>query len=420
VERYVIQGGIALTGSLNVQGAKNSALPIIAACLLGTGASILDNVPPLSDVAVMSQIMETIGAKMTWTGENRLRVDCTELDNWAIPDCLMRRMRSSFIVVGPLLGRLGRVRVTYPGGCAIGTRAIDLHLQGLKKLGAKITTGPSGQIEFQASQLGGAFIDLDIPSVGATENILMTAVTAQGTTVINNPAREPEIIDLQCFLNKMGAKVTGAGGDQIVIQGVNRLVPASHEIISDRIVAGTLLVAAAVTGGRITLTKVVPAHLSVVVAKLAEMGAAIEVGEDYITLYAPERLKSVEKIITAPYPGFPTDMQPQFMAALASAQGVGVLTEKIFDGRFKHIDELRRMGANISVDGRTAIIRGERLRGASVEATDLRAGAALAIAALAAEGVTSISGVQHIDRGYVALEAQLAALGAQISREKEA
>ncbi len=420
MERYVIQGGIALTGSLNVQGAKNSALPIIAACLLGTGASILDNVPPLSDVAVMSQIMETIGAKMTWTGENRLRVDCTELDNWAIPDCLMRRMRSSFIVVGPLLGRLGRVRVTYPGGCAIGTRAIDLHLQGLKKLGAKITTGPSGQIEFQASQLGGAFIDLDIPSVGATENILMTAVTAQGTTVINNPAREPEIIDLQCFLNKMGAKVTGAGGDQIVIQGVNRLVPASHEIISDRIVAGTLLVAAAVTGGRITLTKVVPAHLSVVVAKLAEMGAAIEVGEDYITLYAPERLKSVEKIITAPYPGFPTDMQPQFMAALASAQGVGVLTEKIFDGRFKHIDELRRMGANISVDGRTAIIRGERLRGASVEATDLRAGAALAIAALAAEGVTSISGVQHIDRGYVALEAQLAALGAQISREKEA
>ncbi len=420
MERYVIQGGIALTGSLNVQGAKNSALPIIAACLLGTGASILDNVPPLSDVAVMSQIMETIGAKITWTGENRLRVDCTELDNWAIPDCLMRRMRSSFIVVGPLLGRLGRVRVTYPGGCAIGTRAIDLHLQGLKKLGAKITTGPSGQIEFQASQLGGAFIDLDIPSVGATENILMTAVTAQGTTVINNPAREPEIIDLQCFLNKMGAKVTGAGGDQIVIQGVNRLVPASHEIISDRIVAGTLLVAAAVTGGRITLTKVVPAHLSVVVAKLAEMGAAIEVGEDYITLYAPERLKSVEKIITAPYPGFPTDMQPQFMAALASAQGVGVLTEKIFDGRFKHIDELRRMGANISVDGRTAIIRGERLRGASVEATDLRAGAALAIAALAAEGVTSISGVQHIDRGYVALEAQLAALGAQISREKEA
>lgn len=420
MERYVIQGGIALTGSLNVQGAKNSALPIIAACLLGIGASILDNVPPLSDVAVMSQIMETIGAKIAWTGENRLKVDCTKLDNWAIPDCLMRRMRSSFIVVGPLLGRLGRVRVTYPGGCAIGTRAIDLHLQGLKKLGAKITTGPSGQIEFQASQLRGAFIDLDIPSVGATENILMTAVTAQGTTVINNPAREPEIIDLQCFLNKMGAKVTGAGGDQIIIQGVNRLVPASHEIISDRIVAGTLLVAAAVTGGRITLTKVVPAHLSVVVAKLAEMGATLEVGEDYITLYALERLKSVEKIITAPYPGFPTDMQPQFMAALASAQGVGVLTENIFDGRFKHIDELRRMGANISVDGRTAIIRGERLRGASVEATDLRAGAALAIAALAAEGITSISGVQHIDRGYVALEAQLAALGAQISREKEA
>ncbi|HOC06919.1 MAG: UDP-N-acetylglucosamine 1-carboxyvinyltransferase [Bacillota bacterium] len=421
MERYVIQGGIALNGNLDVQGAKNSALPIMAACLLGNGASILDNVPALSDVAVMAQIMETIGAKVAWTGENQLRVDCTQLDNWAIPDYLMRRMRSSFIVVGPLLGRLGRVRVTYPGGCAIGTRAIDLHLQGLKKLGAKITTGPSGQIEFRASQLRGTFVDLDIPSVGATENILMAAVLAQGTTVINNPAREPEIVDLQSFLNKMGARVEGAGGDQIIIQGVDKLEPACHEIIPDRIVAGTLLVAAAVTGGRVTLHKVVPAHMSVVVAKLAEMGATIDVGKDYITLYAPEQLKSVEKIITAPYPGFPTDMQPQFMAALASAQGVGILTEKIFDGRFKHIDELRRMGANISVDGRTAIIRGvEKLRGASVEATDLRAGAALAIAALSAEGVTTLSGVQHIDRGYVNLEGQLAALGAKIYREREA
>lgn len=421
MERYVIQGGKALAGSVEVQGAKNSALPIMAACILGSGASILDNVPCLSDVAVMSQIMETIGARVAWTGANQLYVDCSNLDNWAIPDCLMRRMRSSFIVVGPLLGRLGRVRVTYPGGCAIGTRAIDLHLQGLQKLGVEITTGQSGQIEFRADKLQGSFIDLDIPSVGATENILMATVTARGTTIINNPAREPEIVDLQTFLNEMGAKVAGAGGDQIVIEGVDSLKAARHEIIPDRIVAGTLLVAAAVTGGKITLTKVIPAHLSVILAKLEEMGADIQSGKDYITLSAQGRLKSVDKIITAPYPGFPTDMQPQFMAALASARGVGMLTEKIFDGRFKHIDELRRMGANISVDGRTAIIRGvERLRGASVEATDLRAGAALVIAALSAEGVTTISGVGHIDRGYVAFEQQLAALGALISREKEA
>ncbi|MDD2282501.1 MAG: UDP-N-acetylglucosamine 1-carboxyvinyltransferase [Eubacteriales bacterium] len=420
MERYIIQGGRALAGSLDVQGAKNSALPIMAACILGSGISVLDNVPRLSDVAVMSQIMETIGARIAWTGANQLKVDCTDLDNWAIPDCLMRRMRSSFIVVGPLLGRLGRVRVTYPGGCAIGTRAIDLHLQGLQKLGVEIITGRSGQIEFRADKLQSCFIDLDIPSVGATENILMAAVIARGTTVINNPAREPEIVDMQSFLNKMGAKVAGAGGDQIVIEGVDSLEAVRHEIIPDRIVAGTLLVAAAVTGGKITLNKVIPAHLSVIIAKLAEMGADIRIGEDYVTLFAQGRLKSVDKIITAPYPGFPTDMQPQFMAALASARGVGVLTEKIFDGRFKHIDELRRMGANISVDGRTAIIRGvERLSGASVEATDLRAGAALVIAALSAEGMTAISGVQHIDRGYVAFERQLAALGALISREKE-
>jgi UDP-N-acetylglucosamine 1-carboxyvinyltransferase len=409
-----------IAGSVDVQGAKNSALPIMAACILGSGASVLDNVPPLSDVAVMSEIMETIGARIAWTDKSQLTVDCSNLDNWTIPDYLMRRMRSSFIVVGPLLGRFGRVRVSYPGGCAIGTRAIDLHLQGLQKLGVEISTGQSGQIEFRAGKLQGSFIDLDIPSVGATENVLMAAVTARGTTVINNPAREPEIIDLQSFVNKMGAKVTGAGSDQIVIEGVDNLGVARHEIIPDRIVAGTLLVAAAVTGGSITLTKVFPAHLSVIIAKLVEMGADIRVGDNYVTLFAQGRLKSVDKIITAPYPGFPTDMQPQFMAALASARGVGVLTEKIFDGRFKHIDELRRMGANISVDGRTAIIRGvERLCGASVEATDLRAGAALVIAALSAEGVTVVNGVQHIDRGYVAFEKQLAALGAQIVREKE-
>jgi len=419
VEQYIVHGGKAISGTLAVQGAKNSALPIMAACILSPGKTILENVPRLTDVQVMAEIMETIGAKVTWVGETTLSVDCTHLDNWVVPEHLMRKMRSSFIVVGPLLSRFGKVKVTYPGGCAIGTRAIDLHLLGLEKLGVDITPTQSGHIEFNAKTMQGTLIDFDMPSVGATENIMMAAVTVQGTTVINNPAREPEIIDLQYYLNKLGAKVSGAGGDHIVIEGVPSLGVANHTIIPDRIVAGTLMVAAAVTGGDVTLTGAVPGHLSVVIAKLTEMGANVEIQENSIRVSADGRLKAVDKIRTAPHPGFPTDMQPQFMAALATAKGVSVLTEKIFDGRFKHIDELRRMGANISVDDRTAIIRGvERLYGASVEATDLRAGAALVIAALGAEGVSTIEGVQHIDRGYVALEKQLAALGADICRQR--
>lgn len=419
MERYIVRGGKRLSGTLAVQGAKNSALPIMAACILSPGKTGLENVPRLTDVSVMADIMRTIGAKVSWTGKSQLAVDCTILNSWEVPEGLMRRMRSSFIVVGPLLSRFGRVNVTYPGGCAIGTRAIDLHLQGLEKLGAKYTPGKAGNLEFVAPELRGTHIDLDIPSVGATENIMMAAVTANGTTLINNPAREPEIVDLQLYLNKMGAKVSGAGGDQIVIDGVEKLRPVNHTIIPDRIVAGTLMVAAAVTGGDITLTNVVPNHLSVVIAKLTEMGAAVEAGKDSIRIIASQRLRAVDKIRTAPYPGFPTDMQPQFMAALTTARGVSVLTEKIFDGRFKHIDELRRMGANISVDDRTAIIRGvDRLHGASVEATDLRAGAALVIAALNASGVSVIEGVGHIDRGYMNLEHQLTLLGADIVREK--
>lgn len=419
MEHYIVHGGKAISGTMAVQGAKNSALPIMAACILSPGKSILENVPRLTDVEVMAEIMETLGARVQWLGPSTLSVDCTRLDNWEVPEHLMRRMRSSFIVVGPLLSRFGRVRVTYPGGCAIGTRAIDLHLLGLERLGVEITPTQSGHIEFMGSRLQGTLIDLDLPSVGATENIMMAAVTARGTTVINNPAREPEIIDLQSFLNNLGAKVSGAGSDHIRIEGVRQLGVANHTIIPDRIVAGTLMVAAAVTGGELTLTDVVPGHLSVVIAKLTEMGANIETKADTIWISAPHRLNAVDKIRTAPYPGFPTDMQPQFMAALATCRGVSVLTERIFDGRFKHIDELRRMGANISVDDRTAIIRGvERLYGASVEATDLRAGAALVIAALGAQGVSTIEGVHHIDRGYVNFEKQLSALGASITRTK--
>lgn len=419
MERYIVHGGKAISGTLAVQGAKNSALPIMAACILSPGKSILENVPRLTDVEVMVEIMETVGAKVEWIGDSTLTVDCSDLDNWEVPEHLMRRMRSSFIVVGPLLSRFGRVRVTYPGGCAIGTRAIDLHLQGLEKLGVEITPNQSGHIEFRGSKLKGTLIDLDIPSVGATENIMMAALTARGTTVINNPAREPEIVDLQYYLNNLGAKVSGAGSDHIVIEGVGELGIANHIIIPDRIVTGTMMVAAAVTGGNITLTNAVAGHLSVVIAKLTEMGACIETTTNTIRISAPTRLKAVDKIRTAPYPGFPTDMQPQFMAALATSHGASILTERIFDGRFKHIDELRRMGANISVDDRTAIIRGvERLYGASVEATDLRAGAALVIAALGAHGVSTIEGVHHIDRGYVYLEKQLTALGAHITRTK--
>jgi len=258
-----VSGGRPLSGTLAIQGAKNSALPVMAACILSPGQTVLENIPKLTDVLVMSEIMETIGAKVSWLDDAKLLVDCSNLNNWVIPDGLMRRMRSSFIVVGPLISRFGRVRVTYPGGCAIGTRAIDLHLKGLEKLGVEIISRQSGHIEFRAADLKGTLIDLDIPSVGATENIMMTAVTAQGATVINNPAREPEIVDLQQYLNKLGAKITGAGGDQIVIEGVDSLGTADHRIIPDRIVAGTLMLAAAVTGGDITLTNVIPGHLSV-------------------------------------------------------------------------------------------------------------------------------------------------------------
>lgn len=419
MERFVIQGGNRLSGELKIHGAKNAALPIMAASLLCPSTSVLHNIPDLTDVKNMGEILTNIGARVRFIAPDSLRINCSSLDNFEIPEDLMRRMRSSFIVVGPLLSRLGRVRVTYPGGCAIGTRGIDLHLKGLGALGVRVLERRSGHIEFVADKLQGNLIYLDYPSVGATENIMMAAVAAKGTTVISNPAREPEIVDLQNFLNKLGAKVSGAGSDHIIIHGVKEMGCVEHSIIPDRIVAGTILVAAATAGGEVRLPEVIPAHFSVVIAKLREMGAHIQVIDDSVTISADGRLRSVDQIRTAPYPGFPTDMQPQMMAALATANGVSMLTEKIFDGRFKHIDELRRMGANISVDDRTAVIRGvPRLTGARVEASDLRAGAALVIAALAAEGTSVIDGVLHIDRGYVALERQLASLGASIYREK--
>lgn len=419
MERYIVAGGNPLSGTLAVQGAKNSALPIIAACILSPGRTVLHNVPQLTDIDVMLEILRTVGAKVVWQDQSTLSIDSSSLDNWRIPESLMRRMRSSFFVVGPLLSRFGQVRVTYPGGCAIGTRSIDLHLKGLEKLGVEIKPTQSGHIDFRGDNLRGASIDLDIPSVGATENIMMAAVTAQGTTVIRNPAREPEIVDLGNYLQKLGAQISGAGTDKIVIQGVTQLGESNHTIIPDRIVAGTLILAAAITGGEIVLTNVIPGHLSAVIAKLAEMGVSVDAGSDTLRVVAQDGLNPVDKIITAPYPGFPTDMQAQFMAALASARGVSVIVEKIFDGRFKHVNELRRMGANISVDERTAIVRGvDSLSGASVEASDLRAGAALVLAALGSKGITTVNGVWHIDRGYVALEKQLSSLGAKITREK--
>ncbi|MTI95030.1 MAG: UDP-N-acetylglucosamine 1-carboxyvinyltransferase [Firmicutes bacterium] len=415
VGRYIINGGKPLRGLMDVHGAKNSALPIMAACLLSQGVCTIGNVPALSDVEIMAEILECSGAKASYA-EGVLRIDSSCLADGEIPEPLMRKMRSSFIVVGPLLARLGRVKVTYPGGCAIGTRAIDLHLKGLARLGVTVRES-YGSIEFVAKQLQGANIYLDYPSVGATENIMMAAVTAKGTTIISNAAREPEIVDLQNFLNRLGAKIAGAGTDQIRVDGVEELGSATYDIIPDRIVAGTLLVAAAATGGTITLQKVIPEHLTLATGKLVEMGAWIETGENWITVTGPERLGPVDKITTAPHPGFPTDMQPFFMAALAVADGVSIVTEMVFDGRFKHVDELRRMGANISIDNRAAIIRGvPELTGALVEATDLRAGAALTVAGLIAQGTTIIDCIEHVDRGYVSLEEQLRSLGADIRR----
>lgn len=419
MEKLVIQGGRPLSGSVNVHGSKNAALPILAASVLAQGRHVIGNVPDLSDIRVMIDILNALGCKSHYE-QGCVIVDSATIHSSHIPEALMRQMRSSIFLAGPLLARFGRAEIYQPGGCAIGERKIDLHLKGLHALGAQIEQSTNG-IVCRASRLKGADIFLDFPSVGATENIMMAAVKAEGITRIFNAAREPEIQDLQGFLNGMGACVIGAGTDTITIHGVDHLQACQYEVIPDRIVAGTLLIAAAATHGSITLKDSCPTHLTALMHVLKQVGAHISVDGDSIHLQSYDRIRTIERIVTAPYPSFPTDLQSQIMVLLSLSDGLSIIKETIFEGRFKHVDELLRMGADIRVDFNSAYIRGvPRLYGATVEATDLRAGAALVIAGLTATGTTIVEQPHHIDRGYDRIEVMLGALGAQIQRYQPA
>ncbi|MBC7326133.1 MAG: UDP-N-acetylglucosamine 1-carboxyvinyltransferase, partial [Moorella sp. (in: Bacteria)] len=415
METIVIRGRSRLQGRVAISGAKNAVLPIIAACLLTGEACYLEDIPRLADVDTMCGVIGEMGAEVYPDGVRGLKVAAASLKGMEPPYEFVRRMRASFLVVGPLLARLGRVKVALPGGCAIGARPIDLHLKGLAALGANIRVN-KGNVEAEAARLKGASVYLDFPSVGATENIMMAAALAEGTTIIENAAGEPEIVDLANFINAMGGRISGAGTRVIKIEGVKELHGARHAVIPDRVEAGTFMIAAAATGGDVFLENVISTHLKAVMAKLAETGAVLEEEDGGIRVRAELPLKAVD-IKTMPYPGFPTDMQAQFMALLTTARGSSVVTETVFENRFMHVNELRRMGASIVIEGHCAVVKGkDRLIGAPVKATDLRAGAALVIAGLMAEGETTISCVHHIYRGYEDLVGKFQTLGAQIDR----
>ena len=418
MEQLVIHGGNPLRGRVKIGGAKNAVLPIIAAALLGSrGVSVLDDVPALEDVYTISSVLRSLGVKADYSAaEHRLTIDASRIETVSAPYELVRKMRASFLIMGPLLAREGRAEISLPGGCAIGTRPIDLHLKGFEALGAQIEI-TQGAIHASAPNgLKGARIYFDFPSVGATENVMMAASCAEGQTILENPALEPEIVDLANYLNVMGAHIRGAGTNQIKIDGVPGLMAADYTIIPDRIEAGTYMVAAAMTGGDVFIENAISEHLKPVVAKLKEAGAQIEEDIAGIRVRADGKMKAID-LKTLPYPGFPTDMQAQFMAMLAVAEGTSVVTETVFENRFMHVEELQRMGAAIRVDGRTATVEGGRpLTGAAVRATDLRAGAAMVLAGLVADGETRVGYIHHIDRGYDDLVAKLVALGADIRR----
>ena len=419
--KYIISGGVPLNGRVKVDGAKNSVLPIIAASLLGESKSIIEEVPDLYDVKMMCDLIKSLGAEVEpEKNTSSIGFQARDITNSTAPYELVSKLRASFLIMGPMLAKTGFVRVALPGGCAIGSRPVDLHLKGFAALGAEITQG-HGYIEASRSKrLTGNKIYLDFPSVGATENILMAAVLADGQTTIENAATEPEIVDLASFLNEMGACIKGAGTDTIRVVGVERLNGCTHTVIPDRIEAGTFMVAAAITHGNIKIENVVSDHLKPVIAKLKEIGLEIyEESSTSITVKSNGFLKPID-LKTLPYPGFPTDMQAQMTSLLCRIQGTSIVTETIFENRFMHISELKRMGASIKIEGRTAVIEGKQsLTGATVKATDLRAGAALVLAGLCAEGATEISEIQHIDRGYCRLDEKLKALGAKIERVEE-
>lgn len=418
MDKIVVAGGRTLQGKVTVSGAKNAVLPIIAATLLAAeGTSVIDDAPCLTDVEIICQVLKHLGVKVNANG-NTLTIDARDITTWEAPYHYVRQMRASFLVTGPLLARTGHARMSLPGGCSIGSRPIDLHLKGLAALGAQIEIG-HGVIDVFADRLRGARVYLDFPSVGATENIIMAAALAEGTTIVENAAEEPEIVDLANFINSMGGRVMGAGTNIIKIDGVERLTGTPHTVIPDRIEAGTFMVAAAAVGGDVLVENVIEDHLKPVVAKLKEAGAEISEEADGIRVKSSGSLYAVD-LKTLPYPGFPTDMQAQFMALMAVCQGTSIISETVFENRFMHVNELKRMGAKINIEGHSAVVKGmHRLTGAPVKSTDLRAGAALIIAGLVAEGDTEIGCAYHIYRGYENIVEKFNSLGADIRQVEE-
>ena len=416
MSKFIIQGGKKLEGEIKISGSKNAALPIIAATVLNAGTTTLYNVPDIQDVNTMFEILKKIGATIK-RKNNKIIITTSKVHTYEIPDDLMRQMRSSVILAGALIGKYHKARFSCPGGCDIGSRPIDLHLKGFEKLGVEIKE-EYGEIYCSAEKIIGTQIHLDFPSVGATENIILASGLGEGTTIITNAAREPEIEDMIKYLNKMGAKINGAGTDKVEIVGVRKLSEVSYNIMTDRIETGTYLVAGAITPGNIKLLNVNPTHIEPILNKLDEVNCKLNISKNEIEIIAPKRVKAVD-IKTMPYPGFPTDMQSIFGALLITAKGTSVITENIFESRYKYAQELIRMGAKINVEGRTAIIKGtKRIQGANVVATDLRGGASLVVAGLYAKGITQVDNVHYILRGYEKMDEKLKKLGAKIYIEK--
>lgn len=417
MEKIIINGGKKLSGSVKVSGSKNAVLPIIIASILAEGESVINDVPDLTDVHILKDILTELGAKVDFKN-NIFRIDTKGINTWEASYESINKMRASVLVMGPLLAKFGRARVAMPGGCAIGTRPIDLHLKGFESLGAKISLEQGFVSATSEKGLTAGKIYLDFPSVGATENIMMAAVLAEGTTTIENAAEEPEIVDLANFLNSMGGNVKGAGTNVIKITGVKELKGAEHTVIPDRIEAGTYLIAGAVTGSCITIENVISHHIKPVIAKLRDCGIEIEENDSSLTIKKIGGIKATD-IKTMPYPGFPTDMQSVFSVLMCIAEGTSIVTETVFENRFMHIDELKRMGANVKIEGKSAVIEGvDKLSGCQVKATDLRAGAALILAGLISEGKTEVFDVYHIFRGYENIIEKFQKLGADIVHEK--
>ena len=413
---YIIKGGNRLEGTVKISGSKNAALPIIAATILVKGTTTLYNVPNIQDTQMMYEIIKILGGTVQ-NKKNKVIIDTSNIDKYEIPDFLMHKMRSSVIIVGAIIGRYKKATFSYPGGCDIGARPIDLHLKAFEKLGININQN-YGSITCTADKIIGNKIDLDFPSVGATENAILAAVLAEGKTMVTNAAREPEIVDLQDILNKMGAKISGAGTDKIEVEGVKKLKEISYNIMPDRIEAGTFLCLAAITGGKIELQKTNPTHITPVINKLEEAGCEIKVQGESIKLEAPKKLKAID-VKTMPYPGFPTDMQSIIAATFTTAKGTTIIVENIFENRYKYVQELNKMGAKITVEGKSAIIRGTRkLYGATVKATDLRGGMALVLAGMSAKGTTVIENIEYILRGYENLDKKIRGLGGNIETTK--